>query len=94
MKSAAVIRKRLAIKKLQQKLNANLKDLQDVQCPHHNLTYEPKGNTDWDFEAYWYDWNCADCGKQWHTEQTLEEVKKYPQAVKIDIYARDYKKNG
>ena len=96
MRSDTVIRQRLAIEKLQTKLYLNLKQLQDEKCPHHNLTYVPKGTErGWDYDAeYWYDWKCSDCDKRWRTEQTLEEVKKYPQAVKIDIYARDYKKNG
>lgn len=66
---------------------AELDDLQEI-CPHHHLTYEPRGDSgNWDGrETYWYDWRCYDCGKRWQSDQTIDETNKFPHAKKIYRY--------
>lgn len=53
-------------------------------CPHYHSWYENKGSTgSWDRDDhYWRDYECEDCGKRWTTDQSMEQERKYPHAVK------------
>lgn len=55
------------------------------ECPHVNSTYEARGSSgNWDRDDnYWYNWECADCGKHWTTEQGMEARKAYPFATEV-----------
>jgi len=59
------------------KLNAELKHIQDVECQHPDATLLRKagantGNWCAGDDSYWYDFHCQVCGKQWNTDQTWE----------------------
>ncbi len=41
------------------------------------------GNYDTSSDAYWIDWKCPDCGKQWHTDQSSASINAYPNAVNV-----------
>jgi hypothetical protein len=85
--------------KIKNKIKSAQDELDNLQkniCPHHHLTYEPRGDSgNWDGrEDYWYEWRCYDCERRWQTDQTIEEERKYPHAKKIYHYGgmlrRDY----
>lgn len=81
--SETVVRRRKAIEQKIQQWESKLEELQKT-CLHYNSWYENKGSTgSWDRDDhYWRDYECEDCGKRWTTDQSYEQEKKYPYAVK------------
>ncbi len=66
-----VQRRYLTIKKRENKLYEQLKELQSI-CEHTNVNKVYKGDTgnyDPGADIYWIEWRCPDCGKFWITEQ-------------------------
>lgn len=54
-------------------------------CPHETPTYAYRGSTgnyDPSNDGYWIEWACPDCGKRWHTEQDIANLRRFPGAVK------------
>lgn len=56
-------------------------------CKHtQHLTYKDRGDTgnyDPSDNSYWREWYCHECGAQWITEQSREELDKYPYASNV-----------
>ena len=79
----AILKARLAIETKIDEWSNKLVALQR-ECPHYNSWYENKGSTgSWDRDdSFWRDYECEDCGKIWTTDQSREQEKKYPHAVK------------
>jgi hypothetical protein len=79
----AIVKKRLAIEAKLKEYNKKLDDLQK-SCPHYRSWYENKGSTgSWDRDdSFWRNYECEYCGKRWTTDQSYEQEKKYPHAVK------------
>lgn len=88
-KADAIIKRRQAIEEKIEQWENRLSELQK-SCPHYHSFYEDKGSSGhWDREdSYWRDYECMDCGKTWTTDQSYNQNKKYPHAVK------GYKNNG
>lgn len=82
-KADLTVKRRLAIEHRISEWQERLDALRD-DCPHYRSWYENKGSTgSWDRDDhYWRDYECEDCGKRWTTDQSHEQEKKYPHAVK------------
>lgn len=65
----ARLEKRLA--KLQQPIRKLLVVLAELQkeCEHAFVVKTPHSNCGYDYENYWYDCECTDCGKVWCEDQ-------------------------
>jgi hypothetical protein len=78
-----IINLRRSLDKKQKNL-AIAKEMLQNTCPHRfpsmkyrASTTEPTG------PSCWIDWECADCGKVWKTEQGAEHTSKFPNAIRV-----------
>ena len=79
----SIAKKRLAILSKIDQFEQKMKDLQE-SCSHYNSWYENCGSSgNWDRDDhYWRHYECLDCGKVWNTDQSYQQDKNYPYAVK------------
>lgn len=78
-----VTKRRQAIELKIQQWQTKLEEVQNT-CPHYRCFYENKGSTgSWDRDdSFWRNYECLDCGKVWTTDQSIQQDRKYPHAVK------------
>lgn len=85
LSSTRIRRRRATLDKRAKLISDAIVSLQQ-ECRHLTPQYAYRGssgNYDPSNDHHWVEWACFDCGCRWTTDQSIDEIRKYPGAVEM-----------